>query len=192
MTKRSIRSVSAILATLAVPAGLAIAPSLAGAKVKTALFQGPINLAKNPGFVPVKPGQPPGSSGCCFREFTPTMQLSVRFDGKKVTNLSLTEIGMWGPCSGYGESDGESEHEFKGGLKPKKNGTFSGTHTDGSGSTLTVTGKIPRKGTPTGTVQEVRVIPQTPGSGSTFGTCDSGVVTWSATRTNNLSKPSDL
>jgi hypothetical protein len=185
MTKLSGRFLT-ILALVCVPAVLAIAPSAAVAKktkkARIINLEGPINHSKDPGYTP-------GDHLCCFPSFTPTIQIRATLGGKK-PSVSVTEYGLWGHCSGAESSRGGTRQGLV--VKPKKNGAFAGTSTeDGTAATLTVSGQIRRNGTASGTVREVVVYPYTP-SGSAWGTCDSGTVTWTATKVAALTtlKPS--
>lgn len=180
MTKRSSRFLT-ILAAVAVPVALVMAPSVAVAKkpkkVKINL-QGPITHSKDPGYTPY-------SHLCCFPSYTPTIQIKARFGGKKQPKVEVTAYGLWGPCSGAEYSDGESKEEIS--LKPKKNGTFGGTHTEFGRNTLTVTGQILRRsGTASGTVHLVEDRGP-PSNSHAYGICDSGTVTWTASKVAVLS-----
>jgi hypothetical protein len=77
-------------------------------------------------------------------------------------------------------SDGESKH--RGGAKVRRNRSFAVT------GNFAVSGRIPRspKGTATGTVHESH-FESTTSPGGANGICDTGVVSWTATRTNKLS-----
>jgi hypothetical protein len=181
MTKLSSRFLT-ILALVAVPAALAIAPSAAVAKkAKTINLEGPINHSKDPGYGP-------GDHLCCFPSFTPTIEIVATLGGKKPL-VGVGEYGLWGPCSGSGTSSGGTRQALW--VKPKKNGAFAGTSTEaGTTATLTVSGRIRRNGTASGTVREVVVYPYTP-SGSAWGTCDSGTVSWTASKVTNPTKPKE-
>lgn len=180
MTKLSSRSLT-ILALVVVPAALALAPSVAAGKkakkVKISL-EGPINHSKDPGYTPK-------THLCCFPSYVPTIQIEAKVGGKKPAKVKVTQYGLWGPCSGYEYSDGESKHELT--VKLKKNGTFSGSDTQYGTDTLTVSGKIVGKKIATGTVREVEQREYMPG-GYAYGTCDSGTATWTASRVTEFSQ----
>lgn len=177
MTKLSGRFLM-ILAAVTIPAALVMAPSAAVAKKLTKRvrinLEGPINHSKDPGYAPT-------SHLCCFPSYTPTIQIRAKFGGKKGSSVQVTQYGLWGSCSVHEYSDGESKHEIT--LKPKKNGTFSGTDTQYGTDTLTVSGRILGKRTASGTVREVEVrAPKDPPLSYAEGTCDSGTVSWTASR----------
>jgi len=180
MTKLSRRFLT-ILAAAAVTA-LAAAPSMASAKRPHKIeinLEGPINHSKDPGYTPT-------SHLCCFPSYTPTIQIEWSFGGKKPAKVEVTQYGLWGSCSVHEYSDGESKQELT--LKPKKNGTFSGTGTMYGDETMTVSGKLTRTSA-TGLVREVEVRPpRQPPNSYAEGTCDSGTVSWSASRVPELSK----
>lgn len=92
MTKLSSRSLT-ILALVAIPAALAIVPSVAVAKKGELNLEGPINHSKDPGYTPL-------THRCCFPSYTPTIQIEMKFRGKKVKKFKVTQYGLWGPCSG--------------------------------------------------------------------------------------------
>lgn len=174
----------ALLAVVAVPVALLIAPSAASAKKTERAkrykvnLEGPIDHPKDPGFAP-------GSDLCCFPSYEPTIQIKAKHKRKNRSEVVVTQYGLWGPCSGYSSSDGESKHQFTG--KLKKNGKFSGTSTQYSGTAiLTVSGKIVG-GTASGTVREVEKYPFNEGSGTAWGTCDSGTASWTASKVKELS-----
>ncbi len=182
MTKPSSRSLM-IIALLV--AALATVPSVAaakdGKKVKVSL-EGPINHPKDPGLTPL-------THLCCFPTYTPTIQIELKYRGKSLKSVKLTQFGLWGPCSGFESSDGESKHEIA--VKPKKNGSFSGTDTQNGTDTLTVSGQILGKRSASGIVREVEQRPFKEG-GYAWGTCDSGVVSWTANRVGALTDSKDL
>jgi hypothetical protein len=183
MTKLSSRFLT-ILAAVAIPAALVMVPSVAVAKKLTKRvkidLEGPINHSKDPGYTPT-------SHLCCFPSYTPTIQIRAKFGGKKGSSVQVTQYGLWGSCSVREYSDGESKHEIT--LKPKKNGSFSGTDTEFGTNTLTVSGQIFGKKTASGTVREVEVREHREPPTSAEGTCDSGTVTWTASRVPALSEP---
>ena len=182
MTQRTSRFLM-ILVAIAVPVAL-MAPSAAVAKknpkkVKINL-EGPINHSKDPGYTPY-------SHLCCFPSYTPTIQIKARFGGKKKPKVEVTQYGLWGPCSGAEYNDGESKTEIK--LKPKKNGSFAGSATELGRNTVTVTGQILRRsGTASGTVRLVEDYGP-PSNSHAYGLCDSGTVSWTASRVPALSDP---
>jgi hypothetical protein len=179
MTKRTGRFLM-ILVAVAVPLTVLMAPSAAPAKTQKRVkiyFEGPINHSKDPGYTPL-------THDCCFPSYTPTIQIQAKTGGTKPTKIEVTQYGLWGPCSGSEYSDGESKDEIT--FKPKKISTpFSGSHTGPINNTVTVTGRILGKRTASGTVREVEVR-QNMGPGYAWGTCDSGTVTWTASRVKQL------
>ncbi len=181
------RRTTTVTTLAAICAAMAIAPSLAAAEKKQ--YEGPIDLAKNPGFVTASDGSMVGP----FRSYTPTIQLKVIFDGKTPTDVLVKAFGLYGPCSGRGVSDGETKYDSGGGITVRKNGRFS--FDDYEQGFITVSGRIPAKGAATGTVRAVTELsfqPASDGYDPTYGTCDSGVISWKATRTGRLSTTDDL
>jgi hypothetical protein len=174
MTKRTSRLAIAFLA-LVVPAAVLIAPPATVAKKSKRVkiyLEGPINHSKDPGYTPY-------SHNCCFPSYVPTIQIKAKFGGSKKPSVKVTQFGLWGPCSGAEYSDGESKDEMT--LKPKKNRSFAGTHTDEFGTIFTVAGQIRRNGTASGTVRQVENRGP-PSNEHAYGICDSGTVTWTASR----------
>jgi hypothetical protein len=176
-----------ILAAVAVPLALVMAPSVAVAK-KTpkrvhVFLEGPINHPKDQGLTP-------GSNLCCFHTYTPMIQIEAKLGGTKAEKVTVTQYGLWGPCTGFHNSDGLSKHEFS--YKPKKKGkpgSFSGTDIDAQfgHNTLTVSGRFVGRSSASGLVREVeeRAFKE-PAGGYAYGTCDSGTVSWTASRVPQL------
>jgi hypothetical protein len=178
MTKRTSRLLIVLLA-VALPAAVLMAPPATVAKKSKRVklyLEGPIDKPKDPGYAPY-------SHLCCFPSFTPTIQIKAKFGGSKKPSVKATQYGLWGKCSGAEYSDGLSKDEIN--VKPKKNRSFAGTHTE-FGNTVTITGQILRNGTASGTA---RVVEDRggPSNSHAYGICDSGTVTWTASRVPALS-----
>jgi hypothetical protein len=159
-----------MLATLAaICAALAIGPSPALAK--KVQYEGPVNIPRFP------------AGG---HQYVPTIQLKVKFEGKVPKSVTLVkEFGIHGPCSNGKTFDGENKEATNKDFKVK-NRRFSGTDTETvEGKGFTITGRIPRKGPITGTARIFFHLDE-------GADCDSGVVTWTASRTSRLSEESEL
>jgi hypothetical protein len=177
-----------ILATLAaLCATFAIAPATSMAK--KVLYSGPVNLP----FVPSPAG---------FATDRPAIELKIRFDGKTpvaVQGGTVKTQGLYSSCvaHSYGCDDYCSDatgceplhcriasslfEEAENGFKVKKNRRFAGTlHAPFGDSFLAVTGRV-GKGTVSGTIRAHYVLPTRPSDGAN-ATCDTGVVSWTATR----------
>ena len=184
MTKPRRRSLT-ILALVALPAALVmVAPSAVPAKTSKRVkiyLEGPINQTKDPGYTPY-------SHNCCFPSYVPTIQIEAKLGGTKKPKVKVTVYGLWSKCSGAEYADGESKNEIT--FKPKKkngSGQFSVTHTDFPADTLTVTGQIVSKRTASGTARLVEDRGSTPDNAHAWGICDSGAISWTATRVKALS-----
>ena len=163
-----------IAVLVAACAALAITPGAAMGK-GAVKFRGPL-------------GQPYIPSPNGFATDMPSIELKVGFAGKKPMAVYSVKVrGIYGPCDSYNGctptcvTDGFCEpplcrtsadlDQFK-----VKKGRFNITRkdlVDGSDDTFTVTGRVTKKGA-SGTVRVVS--PR-----STY-TCDTGVVTWTATK----------
>jgi hypothetical protein len=181
-----------IIATLAaLCAGLVVAP--ASSIAKKVQYSGPVDLP----FVPSPAG---------FATDRPAIQLKVRFEhGTKtpvaIPSGTLKVEGLYSDCvaHSYGCTDScsdvtgceplhcpiatslfEDEGDF--GFKVKKNRSFSGVERVDlfPGTFLAVTGRV-GKSSVSGTVRAVENFPPRPSDGAT-ALCDSGVLTWTATR----------
>jgi hypothetical protein len=168
-------------ALLAVVAALALAPQAATGKFVTLKFHGSLNQP----YVPSPNG---------FATDMPTIQLKVGFAGKMPTAVySLKVRGITGPCDSSNGctpvcvNDGVCEpplcrtsadlDQFK-----VKKGRFAITRKDlvnDSDATFTVTGRVTKRGT-SGTVRVVS--PRSASSNNPAYTCDTGVVSWTATK----------
>jgi hypothetical protein len=169
-------------------AAMAIAPSLAVAKQLQ--YEGPINITREPS----NHTRPDGTETFAPTS-TPLIQLKIAFVGKTPVRVGVEAFGLWGPCSGFGFAGGSSIQGATAYGKIKR-GTFSlplgsdSGYFDLKGST--VTGRFTR-GRATGTVRRVAVIP--PGLSPdqiAWGTCDSGVVSWTAPRVSLLTPGHDV
>jgi hypothetical protein len=187
------RRTTTIATLAAICAALAIAsPTAMG---KTVKFEGPVNLT----YVPSPAG---------FATAPPTMELKVTFAGKKpkvIPGGTMKAEGLYGLCvfGAYGCSayPGEAAHchsvalqKFGDQLKIK-NKRFSGTFRELEGAPkdvvdgnfFTVTGRVTKKSV-TGTVHARSYQPASPPGTLPVdrphpaATCDTGVLTWSATR----------
>lgn len=168
------------MATLAaIGAALAIAPPLAVAKKLQ--YEGPLNIPRNSGFITFPDGKVVGP----FGTYPPTIQFKkVAFDGKTPIRGLIKEFGLWGPCSGYGTTEGDGKHDLN--VHFNKKGAFSG-HDGG----FSATGRITRRSA-TGTVREVVTTPQTGPNDAEWGTCDTGHVSFTAPRVNQVTAEGDL
>jgi hypothetical protein len=174
-----------LIALAAVFGASALAPATAMAKKVT--FKGPVNQP----FIPSPAG---------FAVDPPTMELKVKFVGQNPTYIaggSMKSKGIYGTCvfGAYGCSayKGEAPQCFwangeVGDDVKIKNKRFSVTYRDpGSGGDyLAVTGRVSKKSV-TGTVHGYASIaattPDAAGNGGhPAATCDTGVLTWTATR----------
>lgn len=190
------RRTTTIATLAAICAALAIAPPTAMGK--TVKFEGPINLA----FVPSPAG---------FATAKPAMELKVTFGPqgpRVVAGGTLKAEGMYGLCApkSYGCNDYcdpvtkvcEAYHcnavalEQFGNQMKIKNRRFSGTFRDldrgappdvVAGNFFKVTGRV-GKNSVTGTVHARSYIPASndPEFPHAAATCDSGVLTWTASR----------
>jgi len=167
-------------ALLAAAAVIAIAP--AAATAKTLKFQGPLNQP----YIPSPNG---------FATDVPTIELKVGFPGKKPTAVFTLKVrGITGPC---GPSNGCKPVCVNNGVcEPPvcrttadldqfrvKKGRFAITRKDlvnGGDATFTVTGRVTKQGA-SGTVHVVD--PRSASSSNPAYTCDTGVVSWTATKT---------
>jgi hypothetical protein len=170
-----------IAALVAACAALAFTPAAAmGKKLK---FRGPLNQP----YIPSPNG---------FATEMPSIEIKVVFDGKKPTAVVKVRVrGIYGPCdasngctptcvtaTGICEPpicrSGADLDQFK----VKKRGRFAVTRKDlvnGSDDVITVTGRATRQGA-SGTV---RVVSPHPASSSRPAyTCDTGAVSWTATK----------
>jgi hypothetical protein len=185
MTKLSRRALT-ILAGVALPAALLMVAPTAVPANKTPkrvhiYLEGPINQTKDPGYTPY-------SHNCCFPSYVPTIQIEAKLGGSKPAKIEVGVYGIWSKCTGAEYADGESKNEIT--FKPKKksgNIPFSGTHKEFPADTLTVTGRLAGKRTASGTARLVEERGSTPDNAHAWGTCDSGAVSWTATRVPALS-----
>ncbi len=159
---------------------LAITPAAAMGKKLT--FQGPLNQP----YIPSPNG---------FATDAPSIELKVEFDGKKpVAVVKLRVRGIYGPCdasngctptcvtaTGLCEPPlcrtGADLDQFK-----VKKGRFAVTRKDlvnGSDDVFTVTGR-PTKRAVSGTVRVIS--PREASSSHPAYTCDTGVISWTATK----------
>lgn len=180
------RRTTTIATLAAICAALAIAPS--SAMGKTVKFEGPVDLAYTP--------SPAG-----FATDRPAMELKVNFTGKKPKSISggtLKARGLYGLCvfGAYGCAayPGEPAHcsfgptQFGDQLKIK-NKRFSGRFSElegldapqdvVDGNFFAVTGRV-SKGSVRGTVRARRYQPAS--DENPAATCDTGVLSWSASR----------
>src|SRR5829696_1081907 len=162
----------------AICAALALAPATAMAKKVS--FQGPVNQP----FIPSPAG---------FSVDAPTMQLKVKFVGKKpklIPGGSMKSDGIYGTCAVgvYGCTDypGEARQCFwangeVGDDVRIKNRRFSVTWRDYgvTGDYIRITGRVTKKSV-TGTVHGYAE--QAADDYHPAATCDTGVLSWSATR----------
>jgi hypothetical protein len=162
-------------------AALAIAPAAAvGKKLK---FQGPLNQP----FIPSPNG---------FATDMPSIELKVKFDGKKPTAVVKVRVrGVYGPCdasngctpvcltaTGICEPPICRSSADLDQFKVKKGGRFAVTRKDlvnGSDDVFTVTGRATKRGA-SGTVRVVS--PREASSSHAAYTCDTGAVSWTATK----------
>jgi hypothetical protein len=174
-----------VVALAAISAAFALAP--ATAMGKTFRFQGPVNQP----FIPSPAG---------FSTDAPTVQLKVSFAGKKpkvIPGGTMKSEGIYGSCvfgaPGCSAYEGEAPQCFwangeVGDDVRIKKGKFAVTWRDygATGDYLRITGRV-RKRSVTGTVHGYAVIePSTPDAAGNGGhpgaTCDTGVLSWTATR----------
>lgn len=168
-----------MLATTCAALGIA-APVATG---KTIKFQGPVNQP----FIPSTNG---------FATDMPSVELKVNFDGKKPTTViagTLKVKGIYGPC---GASNGckpvcvtgaaceapqcfPAVADLEGPVKVK-NGRFSVTLKLSAETFTTITGRVTKKSV-SGTVRGVDD-KQAVGPNNPAYTCDTGVLTWKATK----------
>jgi hypothetical protein len=154
-----------LLATAACCAGLVIAAPAVGAK--TFKYEGPVNLAD-------LPGSPPA----------PRIEFKANFDAKKAPTsiLFFKERGIYAACTDgakarYSEGGTTFDHD----LRVNKKRRFAGNAFDGGpGDSFRVTGVVPRKGPIRGTIRIRIHFDAVPGQAASD--CDTGLLTWTATR----------
>ena len=165
-----------------VAACAALASTPAAAMGKALKFQGPVNQP----FIPSANG---------FARDMPTVELKVGFAGKKPTAVKKFKVtGIYGPCdasngcqptcvtvTGICEAPqcftGVDMDQFK-----VNKGRFAITRKDlvnGSDDTFTITGRVTKRGA-SGTVRVVS--PRSATSSKPAYTCDTGVLSWTATK----------
>jgi hypothetical protein len=163
-----------------------ISPAIASGK--TSRFAGPVNQP----FIPSPAG---------FSTLRPAIQLKVSFAGKRPKVIpagTLKAEGVYGSCvfGAYGCSAyaGEApqcfwfDTQFGSDIRINKKKKFSGTWTEerGSGDYFTVTGRVSKRsvsGTLHAHASIAATAPDAAGNGGhPAATCDTGVLTWSATR----------
>jgi len=172
-----------IAVLVAACAALTITPAAAMGK-GAAKFHGPVNQP----FIPSPNG---------FARDVPSIELKVGFAGKKPTAVfTLKARGIYGPCDSSNNctptcliSTGicEPPQCFANNVdldqfKVKKKGKFAISRKDevnGTDDTFTVTGRITKKGA-SGTIRAVS--PRSGSSSRPAYTCDTGVLSWSATK----------